>query len=47
MPPYPVAVDKTGERTMKVETLDEFIDHAEKTIAEAEAVLNTQAKKKR
>jgi Domain of unknown function (DUF4263) len=38
-PPYPVAFDESGERIIRVQTLDELIARAEKTIADADAVL--------
>jgi hypothetical protein len=42
IPPYPVAFDESGESTIKVQTLDEFIEQAEKAVAEADAVLALQ-----
>jgi len=46
IPPYPVAFDESGENTIKVQTLDEFIAQAEKAITEADTVLVAQIVKK-
>ncbi|HUZ95538.1 MAG TPA: hypothetical protein VMU57_11550, partial [Edaphobacter sp.] len=45
-PPYPVAFDESGEHTVNVQTLDEFIAEAEKAIADADAVLTAQMRSK-
>jgi hypothetical protein len=45
-PPYPVAFDKSGEHTIKVQTLDEFMVEATKSISDAETVLATQIRNK-
>ena len=45
-PPYPVAFDESGEHTVNVQTLDEFIAEAEKAIADADAVLTAQKRRK-
>ncbi len=45
VPPYPVAFDESGDHTIKVQTLDEFIGQAAKVISDAEAVLATQIRK--
>jgi hypothetical protein len=45
-PPYPIAFDDSGEHTVKVKTVDEFIPQAEKIIAEADAVLAMQIRHK-
>jgi hypothetical protein len=45
-PPYPVAFDESGEHTVNVQTLDEFIAEAEKAIADADAVLTAQKRSK-
>ncbi|MGO9242948.1 MAG: Shedu immune nuclease family protein [Bryobacteraceae bacterium] len=42
IPPYPVAFDESGERAIKVQTLDEFVEQAERAVAEADAVLALQ-----
>ena len=41
-PPYPVAFDDSGNRAVKVASVDEFIFFAEKVLADAEAVLESQ-----
>jgi len=46
IPPYPVAFDESGDHTIKVQTLDEFIAEAEKAIADADAVLTAQKRSK-
>jgi hypothetical protein len=45
-PPYPVAFDESGENTIKVETVDEFITRAEEAIANADSVLALQPRQK-
>ena len=40
--PYPVAFDDSGNGTVKVASVDEFISYAEKALADAEAVLESQ-----
>ena len=45
-PPYPVAWDESGNHTLDVETVQEFIAAAEKTIGEAGNVLAEQVKNK-
>jgi hypothetical protein len=40
-----MAFDESGERTIKIQTLDEFIAQAAKAISEAETVLATQTRK--
>ena len=41
-PPYPVAFDESGEHTINVQTLDEFIARAEEAIKSADEVLTLQ-----
>lgn len=45
IPPYPVAFDESGDHTIKVQTLDEFIGHAAKVVSDVEAVLAAQIRK--
>jgi hypothetical protein len=45
-PPYPTGFDKSGERFVSVDTLEEFIIHAGEAITEAESVLTMQQKAK-
>jgi len=44
--PYPVGFDKSGDRTIKVKTVEEFIPKAEKIIADADSVLRSQVRHK-
>jgi len=46
IPPYPVGFDESGDRAIKVQTLDEFIARAEEVIADADAVLAAQTRNK-
>ena len=46
-PPYPVAFDESGERVLKVGTVEEFIARAEEAIASAAAILTLQVQKKK
>lgn len=41
-PPFPVAFDDPGERAIKVETVEEFVEQAEAVLAKVEAVLAEQ-----
>ena len=45
-PPYPTGFDKSGERFVSVDTLEQFIIHAGEAITEAESVLTLQQKVK-
>lgn len=45
-PPYPVAFDESGDKTINMTTVEAFIPKAEKIIADADSVLRAQVRHK-
>jgi hypothetical protein len=40
--PYPVKFDKTGQRKVVVDAVEEFVEWASEVISDAQAILNSQ-----